>query len=113
MPRHLVCLSFWVCAATLPLGAATAAAEPPGTSTIILQTAPPKDPNVTDEAAKTNYEKRQVCQPQQVIGSRIPRTVCATQSQMDARRKADQAWKQSLDLTRDRQAPPGGGVVGG
>jgi hypothetical protein len=90
-----------------------AADDLPNTSTIILQTAPEKDPNTTAEAAKTNYERRQICHSQEVIGSRIPRTVCASQSQIDARRKADQAWKQSLDLIHDRQPPPGGGVVGG
>jgi hypothetical protein len=112
MHHRLLGLSISVCVAMLALPASTVADEMPGT-TIVLQTAPPKDPNVTDEAAKTNYEKRRICQPQEVVGSRIPRMVCTTQSQNDARRRADQAWKQSLDLTRDRQPPPGGGVVGG
>jgi hypothetical protein len=113
MHHRLVTLSIWASSVMLAVSTASWADDLPNTSTMVLQTAPPTDPNATAEAAKTNYEKRRICQTQEVIGSRIPRTVCATQSQMDARRKADQAWKQSLDLTRDRQPPPGGGVVGG
>jgi hypothetical protein len=93
-----------VLAAVFAVSAPVAADEPE---------APPPPAAQTAEAAKTNYHNRLICHSQTVTGSRIPSTTCATQSEIDARRRADQAWKQNLDLQRTRLPPPGGGVVGG
>jgi hypothetical protein len=107
--------SLWVIGAVLAVAIPAAVADPYSPTTVILQTAPtaPKNPNETTTAAKTNYEKREICRPQQVTGTRIAQMVCMTESQMDARRKGSQAWKSELDLQRDRGPPPGGGVTGG
>ncbi|HTO58706.1 MAG TPA: hypothetical protein VMJ74_12965 [Pseudomonadales bacterium] len=109
MSRLSLFLSIVACVVVFPVGAedvsdggaaAAAPAEPP---TVTETTA----------AANSNYENRRICRAQTVTGSRIPQTVCSTQSQMDARRKHDQAWKNALDIQRLRVAPPGGGVVSG
>jgi hypothetical protein len=103
---------FWLCA-TFAI-ATPAAADDMRSSTTVLQTQPTtQNPNETTTAAKSNYQKRQVCQAHQVTGTRIAKTVCMTEAERDARRKNDQDWKNSYDLMRDRQPPPGGGVKGG
>jgi len=93
-----------ICAAIPPCAAAE-------TTSIAVKVAPPveKDPMESSDATRTNYEHRAICQPQTVIGSRIPRMVCRTQAQMDARRVADQAWKDETDR-RQYHLPAGPGM---
>jgi len=111
MQRGELSIAFIVFAAALSVSPALAADEPEGVPAETTTASAPLPE--TSEAAKSNYNNKLVCHSQTVVGSRIPRTICATKSQVDARRKADQAWKQTLDMERDRLPPPGGGVVGG
>ena len=109
MNRTSLVLSIVACIIVFPVAAEDVSDNP-------VATAPAEQATNTTEtisAANSNYVNRRICRAQTVTGSRIPQTVCSTQSQMDTRRKHDQAWKNALDIQRLRVAPPGGGVVSG
>jgi len=110
MQRSELSIALIVCVAALSARVPIAAADDPENAT--AETVQASTPAAeTSSAAKNNYNNRLICQSQTVIGSRIPRTTCATRSQIDARHASDEAWKRSLDSQRDRLPPPGGGVV--
>lgn len=82
------------------LGLAACAAQPPAA------TAPQaKQMIVQDKAAEDQSAKEGIfCSTEKTLGSNIPRRVCTTPEQREARRKASEA-----DLEQLRKGPLGGG----
>ena len=109
MNRTSLAVSVVACIVVFPV----AAEDVSDSATTIAPAEQPANATETTAAAHSNYANRPICRTQTVTGSRIPQTVCSTQSQMDVRRKQDQAWKNALDIQRLRVAPPGGGVSSG
>lgn len=90
-------------------GCTTAPPESAGTAAADSDAAGSTDSATTQQAAagRQNDESNLVCRNERVIGSRLPRRICATQRDWDAIREGSQ------ETTRDAQRMPTGAVEEG